>query len=219
MFFIATRKLEPSPQLLYNRAMAWAVAFMLIALLDSVSLFAMAQTQGRTSAGPVGASMALLATLQDAQVLPREGTPEANRVIQIVIQFQSLFMKSSDPVVRTFLDQALKLKYADRAQELAASFRTGGWTSEVVEAVCERYATEPEQERARLANAFSDVNMRPADFDLLSELYATARARFMQQGRDIHQIFASYRRTMPGGQYFDRKERRDGYQGLYSHQS
>ena len=42
--------------------------------------------------------MALLATLQDANVLPPEGTPEANRVIQIVIQFQGLFMKSSDPV-------------------------------------------------------------------------------------------------------------------------
>jgi hypothetical protein len=217
--FAATRKLEPASRLLYNRAMAWAVAFMFIAFLNSGTLLAMAQVQGRTPAGPVGASMALLATLQDAQILPPEGTPEANRVIQIVIQFQGLFMKSTDPVVRTFFDQALKSKYADRAEELETNFRKGGWTSEVVEAVCERYANGSDQERARLASAFSEVNMRPADFEFLSELYAMARARFRQQGRDIHQIFASHRRAMPGGQHFDRKERRDGDQSLYSHQS
>lgn len=163
--------------------------------------------------------MALLATLQDADVLPPEGTPEANRVIQIVIQFQGLFMKSSDPVVREFFNQALALKYAGRAEELELSFRKGGWTSEVVEAVCERYARGSDEERARLAGAFLQVNMRPADFELLSELYVKARARFSQQGQDIHQIFADHRRTMPGGNRFDGKERRDGNQGLYSHQS
>ena len=163
--------------------------------------------------------MALLATLQDADVLPPEGTPEANRVIQIVIQFQGLFMKSSDPVVRGFFDQALAMKYAGRAEELGASFRKGGWTSEVVEAVCEYYARGSAQERSRLAEAFSQVNMRPADFELLSELYTKARSRFSQQGEDIHQIFTAHRRTMPGGQHFDRKERHDGNQGLYTHQS
>ena len=163
--------------------------------------------------------MALLATLQDADVLPPEGSPEANRVIQIVIQFQGLFMKSADPVVREFFDQALASKYTDRAEELGSSFRKGGWTSEIVETVCERYATRTDQERAQLARAFSRVNMRPADFELLSELYAKARARFSQQGQDIHQIFVEHRRTMPGGKRFDRKERRDGDQGLYSHQS
>ena len=163
--------------------------------------------------------MALLATLQDADVLPPEGTPEANRVIQIVIQFQGLFMKSSDPVVREFFDQALAVKYAGRAEELGTSFRKGGWTSEVVEAVCERYATGSEHEREQLAGAFSQVNMRPADFELLSELYAKARARFSQQGQNIHQIFAEHRRTMPGGKSFDGKERRNGDQGLHSHQS
>ncbi len=51
--------------------------------------------------------MAVLATLQDADVLPPEGTPEANRVIKSVIQFQSVFLKSSDPSVQSFLTQAL----------------------------------------------------------------------------------------------------------------
>jgi len=199
--------------------MYWSVVFALMTMLNAVLSSALAQTQGRTPSGPVGASMALLATLQDADVLPPEGTPEANRVIQIVIQFQGLFMKSSDPVVRGFFDQALAMRYAGRAEELGASFRKGGWSSEVVEAICEYYATGSAQERARLAGAFAQVNMRPADFELLSQLYAKARTKFSQQGQDIHQIFAVHRRTMPGGQHFDRKERHDGNQGLHSHQS
>ncbi len=199
--------------------MVWSVMCVFLAWLNGISIPAMAQTQGRTSAGPVGSSMALLATLQDANVLPPEGTPEANRVIQIVIQFQGLFMKSSDPVVREFFDRALALKYADRAGELGTNFRQSGWSSEVVEAVCERYATSSDQEHAGLAGAFLSVNMRPADFELLGELYVKARARFSQQGQDIHHIFAEHRRSMPGGKRFDRKERRDGDQGLYSHQS
>jgi hypothetical protein len=163
--------------------------------------------------------MALLATLQDADILPPEGTAEANRVIQIVIQFQGLFMRGTDPVVREFVDQALVSKYTDRADEFGADFRKGGWTSQIVEAVCDRYATSSDQERARLAEPFSRVNMRIADLELLGELYAKARVRFSQQGQDIHRIFAEHRRNMPSGKRFDRKERGDGDQGLYSHQS
>ena len=81
--------------------------------------------------------MALLATLQDAGILPPEGSPEANRVIQAVIQFQGLFMKSADPAVRQFVDQALENKYAARAEAVGTEFRKNGWTSEVVEAVCD----------------------------------------------------------------------------------
>ena len=70
---------------------------------------ALAQVPDRaaTPSGQVGASMAVLATLQDADVLPPEGTPEANRVIKAVIQFQSVFLKSDDLAVQVFLTHAL----------------------------------------------------------------------------------------------------------------
>jgi hypothetical protein len=83
--------------------------------------------------------MALLATLQDASILPAEGTPRANRVIQIVIQFQGVFMNSTDPAVRQFLDQALASKFADRTEEAETEFRQGGWTSQVLEAICHNF--------------------------------------------------------------------------------
>jgi len=163
--------------------------------------------------------MAMLATFQEADVLPPEGTPEANRIIQTVIQFQALFMKSSDPAVQEFLDQALAARWADRAQSLGAAFHARGWTSEVLEAVSGQYSRLSSQERARLGGAFSSFNMRPADFELLGELFDKARTKFSRQGQDIHQIFAEQRRTMPGGKHGDRKEKRNGNQGVYSHQS
>ena len=199
--------------------MQWSWALWLIGLLSGFSASALAQQQGPTASGPVGASMAVLATLQDADVLPPEGTPESNRVIHIVIQLQAVFRKSADPAVREFFNRALTAKWPDRAEELGASFRARGWTSEVVDALSAYYALSSKQERGRLAVAFSQYNVRLADFELLGELFERARARFNQRGQDIHQIFAGHRRSMPGGDAYDRKEERDGDQGLHSYQS
>ncbi|MGE5712025.1 MAG: hypothetical protein ACM34B_17770 [Nitrospira sp.] len=219
-FSINPAKLVPSGSVLYNRAMKQSsLLWLMIGLLIGAATPAWAQSQGRTATGPVGASMAVLATLQDAGVLPPEGTPEANRVIQVVIQFQAAFMKSSDPALREFFDQALAAKWTDQAEQIGAGFRARGWTSEIVEALCGYYATRSEQQRARLTEAFAQFNMRLADFELLSDLFGKARARFSQRGQDIHQIFATHRRSMPGGKRDDRKETRDGDQGVYSHQS
>src|SRR5688572_12406469 len=197
--------------------MAWPILVWSLTLWHGVSSSTL-PAQGRTPSGPVGASMALLATLQDAAVLPPEGSPEANRVVQSVIQFQGLFMKSADPALRDFVDQALASKFGDRAEQIGADFRKGGWTSHIVEAICDRYAASSPEERARLLEPFSRAHMRPADFERLSELYAKARDGLQQQGRDIHRIFAEHRRRMPGGKRFDRKERRDGDQGVHTHQ-
>ena len=115
-FSINPAKLVPSGSVLYNRAMKQSsLLWLMIGLLIGAATPAWAQSQGRTATGPVGASMAVLATLQDAGVLPPEGTPEANRVIQVVIQFQAAFMKSSDPALREFFDQALAAKWTDQA--------------------------------------------------------------------------------------------------------
>jgi hypothetical protein len=196
-----------------------ACVWVFMMVLWSLVIPSLVQSQGRTPSGPVGASMALLATLQDAAILPPEGTPAANRVIQSVIQFQSLFMKSTDAPVRTFMDEALEAKFAARAPAVTADFRNGGWTSELVEALCDRYRALSFEARRPLAGSFARVNMRLDDFELLCSLYAEARSVFDQQGRNIDQIFAQHRRSMPGGKRFDRKEKRDGDESLHTHQS
>jgi hypothetical protein len=218
-FMMTGHLLVPCHTLLYNRGMKSAVVLLLMTALLWVLAVGTPQAQGRTSSGPVGASMAMLATLQDAAVLPPEGTPEANRVIQAVIQFQAVFMKSSDSAVQDFLERALVAQWADRAQNLGARFRAGGWTTEVLEAISNQYEKLPAQELARMAGTFAQFNMRPADFELLALLFGKAQAKFAQRGQDIHQVFAGHRRTMPGGQRGDRKERQNGDQGLYPHQS
>jgi len=90
--------------------------------------------------------MAVLAMFQDADVLPPEGTPEANRIIKSVIQFQSVFTKGSDPDVQAFLRQALAAQRGGDAQEALSRFRSAGWTSDVLEALGNQWdATTIEQ--------------------------------------------------------------------------
>lgn len=143
--------------------------------------------------------MAVLATLQDADVLPPEGTPEANRIIKAVIQFQSVFLKSGDPFVQLFLTQALAVQEGERADETLSRFRSTGWTSDVLEALSDHWIATAIDQRDRLGPGFRQFNVSTADFDWFMELIAKARTTFVQQGQSMHQIFAQRRREMPGG--------------------
>ena len=143
--------------------------------------------------------MAVLAMLQDAEVLPPEDTPEANRVIKMVIQFQSVFMKSSDPSVQAFLSQALTAKVESGADEPLSRFRSSGWTSEVLEALGEQWVATAIDQRERLEPGFRQFNVSLEDFGRLMGLVAKAHTVFTQRGQHIHQIFAQRRREMPGG--------------------
>ena len=143
--------------------------------------------------------MAVLATLQDADVLPPEGTPDANRVIKSVIQFQSVFLKSDDPAVQLFLTQALATQGERSADETLSRFRSAGWTSEVLESLNDQWVVMTIDERDRLAPSFGQFNVSLTDFDWFMELIAKARTAFMQRGQNIHQVFAQRRREMPGG--------------------
>lgn len=160
----------------------------------------LAQMPGRatTPSGPVGAAMAVLATLQDANVLPPEGTPEANRVIKSVIQFQSVFLKSSDSAVQTFLSHAFAAQDGSGANEAASRFRSAGWTSNALEALSEQWSGTAIDQRERLTPGFGQFNVSPADFDFLMELVARARTTLEQRGQNMHQVFAKRRREMPG---------------------
>ena len=142
--------------------------------------------------------MAVLATLQDANVLPPEGTPEANRVIKSVIQFQSVYLKSNDSAVQTFLSDAFSAQKGSGANEAASRFRSTGWTSITLEALSEQWGATAIEQRERLTPGFGQFNVSPADFDVLMELVAKARTALEQRGQNIHQVFAQRRREMPG---------------------
>ena len=168
-------------------------------MMGSSSLI-MAQASGHaaTPTGLVGASMAVLAMFQDADVLPPEGTPEANRIIKSVIQFQSVFAKGSDPDVQTFLREALAAQSGDHAQEALSQFRSSGWTSIILEALHDQWDQMTTDQREKLVRGFRQFNITVEDFDVLMGLVARTRISFERQGRSFHQVFAQRRREMPG---------------------
>lgn len=191
---------------LYNRFMCARFRFLLRCLLLGATIMGsanqgLAQMPGRatTPSGPIGASMTVLAILQDADVLPPENSPAANRVIKVVIQFQSVFMKSADPAVRTFLSQALAAQGEPSAHDTWSRFRSLGWTSEVLEALNSEWVATTVEQRAQLAPGFRQFNVSLEDFDWLMEFVTKAQTVFIQRGQTIHQVFAQRRREMPGG--------------------
>jgi len=143
--------------------------------------------------------MAVLAMFHDADVLPPEGTPEANRIIKSVIQFQSVFVKSNDPDVQAFLRQALTAQESGDAQDALSRFRSAGWTSNVLEALGDQWDAATIDQREKLAPGFRQFNINLEDFNSLMELVAKTRISLELRGQNIHQVFAQRRREMPGG--------------------
>lgn len=155
-------------------------------------------TGSRASAAQVGTIMALLATFQDAGVLPPEGTPEANQLIKALIQFQAAFMKSEHPAVRQLLAEALTAHLGDAASAALAQFRSQGWTSRSLEAVVEYVGSRDRWDDPGLKDGFRAYNVGQSDFDLLSRTFHAARTQLAARGQDLHTVYAVRRRDMPG---------------------
>lgn len=143
--------------------------------------------------------MALLATFEDAGALPPESSPDANRLIKALIQFQAAFMKSKDAAVTQLLTDALTMKLGDRAPAGIARFHTAGWTSESLEALVEFSAGHHPWKQFDVLKAFQDYNVGEDDFALLAHTFVRARRNLADQGQNLHTVYASRRREMPGG--------------------
>lgn len=146
----------------------------------------------------VGSAMAVLATLDQAQVLPPEGTRETNRVIQAVIQFQSAFTTGDDPAIRAFTFRALETRQGTRAESVMAHARVAGWTPELLDSLAAAEAQTPPETRQTLQAGLTRYNMSVEDFHRFMELVRTAQASLQKQGSDFQQVYAAHRKTMPG---------------------
>ncbi len=153
----------------------------------------------RAAAQHVGTIMALLATFEEAGALPPEATPDANRLIHAIIQYQVAFIKSGSPAVKHYLTSALSAKFGDGGPQAAELFRQGGWTSRSLEAVVEFAAARPPWERNDLMDAFREFNVDRPDFQLLSKVFVKARSQLSVKGQDIHMVYETRRKGMAGG--------------------
>jgi len=153
----------------------------------------------RTPARHVGAVMAILATFDQAQVLPPESSPQANHLIRSLIQFQSAFMDQQATSVQQYLTEALRTELREDAGMAYAQFSKNGWTSTVMEAVVDYSATHTFWENQGRQDTFSRYNLSPSDWGVIVEVFTHARDRFRAEGKNFHEIFAAQRLTMPGG--------------------
>ena len=144
--------------------------------------------------------MAALATLQDAGVLPPEGTREANHIIRFVIQFQSAFTKSDDPAIQEFVRQALAEKHGDRAADIVKSLRISGWTADVLERLSDEEARRSSETLQTLTQGFAPFNLSVEEFHRFMQLVREARQAFRARGIEFQHIFSSRRKEMPGAE-------------------
>ncbi len=152
----------------------------------------------RTSSVYIGSVMAMLATFEDAGILPPEGTPQANRIIKAVIQFQSAFLKSNHPAIRHFFTEAHRTTLGARADEAEASFRQRGWSADTFDAVITAGQLDTTWTTDGLSDGFQEFNIGKQDFDILAELYQQSSRAFSTQGKTFQEVYAQRRREMPG---------------------
>ena len=142
--------------------------------------------------------MAVLATLEQAQVLPPEGTREADYITKWVIQFQSVFTKSTDPSVQDFVLRAVTSKRGSYAPDVLARFRSGGWTPEVLEALADADLRTPVEELRSLAAGLEQFNISVEDFRRFMRLVRDSEQALASRGTNFQEVYASHRNTMQG---------------------
>jgi len=143
--------------------------------------------------------MALLATLDEAGILPPEGTAPANQLIHGLIQLQAAFLKSTSPELAAYLMAAEKhwiMKHNEREYGL---FATSGLTSRVLEALILYDKENPMWEDPKIVAAVQAFNVTGSDWVLIVDIVTQAETVFHDQGRSIHELYDQWRVKMPGG--------------------
>lgn len=154
--------------------------------------------RGRASATQVGSVMAILAAWSEAGILPPESTPDASRIVKALIQFQGALMKSGNRHVTDFFERAFAQKFGSAAEQQLRQGRRDGWTSRNLEAVLD-YATGPAHwDQAGLDAGWREFNVGSQDLRLLASLHQAAKAELAAEGKDLHAVYESKRRLMPG---------------------
>ena len=142
--------------------------------------------------------MAVLATLEEANVLPPEGTREANQIIKSVIQLQSTFIKSSTPAIRQFLHETMQRKYGVAGDTLMERFRSIGWTAEVLEALSDSEPPTSVEELQTLTEGLQQFNLSIDDLTRFLQLVRDGQLALAAHGKTLTEAYMTHRQHMPG---------------------
>ena len=153
----------------------------------------------RTHSSRVASIMALLATLDEAGILPPEGTSQANQLIHGLIQLQAAFLKSNSPELTVYLMAAEKRWKMKHNESEYGTLATRGLTSRVLEALILYDKEHPMREDPKIVAALQAFNVTEADWGLIVDIVSQAETVFRNQGRSIHELYDQWRVKMPGG--------------------
>jgi len=156
-------------------------------------------TSARASSSAVGTIMALLATLEEAGVLPPEGTSQANQIIHSVIQLQSAVMKSTSPEFAAYQVAVDRFWQNQHAESVAEEAKGRGLTAKVLGAFIAYDQEHSLWEDQKLAFALQEFNVTRADWDLMVDLFQQAETVFRGQGRSLYKVYQGWQMKVPGG--------------------
>lgn len=146
----------------------------------------------------VSSAMAVLATLEQAAVLPPEGTREADHIIQAVIQLQSVFAKGADPAIQEFARRALTGKHGEQAAASLEQFRTSGWTADMLEALADADIKASPDQRENLSSGLRQFNLSVDDFRRFMQLVRDSQSALTARGLVFEEVYTHHRNRMPG---------------------
>ena len=142
--------------------------------------------------------MALLATLEGADVLPPEGTGRANQLIHALIQLQSALLKSDSQEFKAYVTHALAGYGGDGEIPLERKLARQGLTSQILEALLQYSSEFPLWEQEEVVNVLKKFNVSREDWAMVDKVYFRAAKVYRDQGSSIHDEYLRWRKHMPG---------------------
>lgn len=153
----------------------------------------------RTGPSLVGSVMALLATFEAANVLPPEGTSQANQLIHGLIQLQSVLVKSQALAWSEYVSAAVDYGFKKDRAKILQSIHQNGLTSKVLEALVIYDKKMPMWDHPAIVQIFQRHNVSRPDWLLIEQIFAQADAVYDAKGISIHDAYEQWRSQMPGG--------------------
>lgn len=152
----------------------------------------------RTGSVLVGSVMALLATFESADVLPPEGTSQANQLIHGLIQMQSALVKSQSSELSEYFSAAVEQHFEKESAGFLPSIYQSGLTSKFLEALVSYNHIIPMWEKPVLVKIFQRYNISRQDWELIEKIFREADAAYRLKGLSIHEAYEGWRAQMPG---------------------
>lgn len=145
----------------------------------------------------VNSIMALLATFETANILPPEGTPQANQLIHGLIQLQTALVKSQSEL-NEYASAAIAQIIERENHENLQPIHQNGLTSKILEALLLYDKKKPMWNQPAIVRTLQNYNVSRSDWLLIVNIFARADEAFRNEGTSIHKIYEQWLSQMQG---------------------